>query len=271
MSHPSLKITGVTTDLSRVKRPDPRILLVSALAAVVTLTTTTVGAAAAPARTAALAYQRTVEPVTFTLSSFNVLGSTHTTSGGRMASGVERIGLAVKLLDRTGVDVVGFQELQLDQFSAFYSLAGDRYGIYPGGVDRRTVQNSIAWSLASWRFVEGHTVPIPYFDGVEWQMPVVLLQNVQTGQLAYFTNFHNPATNKKHPGQKKWRVEATRREVALVKSLYWETGLPVFVTGDMNDREEYFCPMAGGADSVTSARITKWSVILCTSALSSRT
>ena len=231
---------------------NPRILLVSAAVAVLALTTTTVGAATAtPARTAAvsMAKKRTVEPVTFTLSSFNVLGSTHTTSGSRMASGVDRIALAVKLLDRTETDVVGFQELQLDQFYAFYNLAGDRYGIYPGGVDRRSVQNSIAWKLDTWRMVEDatHTVSIPYFDGIEWQMPVVLLQNVQSGQVAWFANFHNPATNKKHPGQDKWRAEAMRREIALAKTLYWETGYPVFITGDMNEREKYFCPMVAGA------------------------
>lgn len=212
------------------------------------LTLTTGTASGSP--TAAGAALATTEPTTFTLSSFNVLGSTHTEPGGRhadMMSGVERIRLAVKLLDKRGVDVVGLQELQLDQFEEFYRVAGDRYGVFPGGVDRRTVQNSIAWSLDSWYYVAGHTVPIPYFDGVEWQMPVVLLQHRYTGQQAYFANFHNPATNRRHPGQGKWRDEAVAREVALARSLYHESGLPVFVTGDMNEREEYYCAMAGGA------------------------
>jgi endonuclease/exonuclease/phosphatase family protein len=228
-----------------VKRPYLR-LLAAALAVLAALPAATPGPAvgAQPARRTVA---RIGEPTTFTLSSFNVLGSNHTTSSSRFASGLERIGLAVKLLDKHGVDVVGFQELQLDQFTEFYRLAGTRYGVYPGGVDRRTVQNSIAWNLASWQFVSGETVPIPYFKGEEYQMPVVLLQSVTTGQLAYFANFHNPATNKRHPGNATWRAEATRREVALANSLYYETGLPVFVTGDMNEREEYFCAMAGGA------------------------
>lgn len=227
--------------------------MVAATTAAAVLVSLTAGTAfgSQPAAGAALA---TTEPTTFTLSSFNVLGSTHTEPGGRyagMLSGVERIGLAVKLLDRHGVDVVGFQELQMDQFYEFYRLAGDRFGVFPGDTGvagaRRTVQNSIAWSLDSWLYVDGHTVLIPYFDGVEWEMPVVLLQNRLTGQQAYFANFHNPATNKRHPGQDRWRREAMAREIALANSLYYETGLPVFITGDMNSREEYFCAMAGGA------------------------
>lgn len=239
-------MTCVTTDSARVKRLNLRLLAVSATALAAALTTSTSGTAVGvqPAQSSLTLIG---EPTSFTLSSFNILGSTHTESSTRYASGVERVGLAVRLLDRHGVDVVGFQELQMDQFEELIRIAGDRYGVYPGGVDRRTVQNSIAWSLASWRFVEGHTVPIPYFDGEEWQMPVVLLQNLQTGQQAYFANFHNPATNKRHPGNQKWRTEATAREVALANSLYYETGLPVFITGDMNEREEYFCAMAGGA------------------------
>jgi hypothetical protein len=178
----------------------------------------------------------------FTLSSFNVLGSSHTTGPhSRYASGVKRIGLALRLLDRHDVDVVGFQELQMDQFDEFTRLAGDRFGVYPGGVDRRTVQNSIAWALDSWRLVEGDTIPIPYFHE-DYQMPVVLLENVVTGQRAYFSNFHNPA----YASNQKRRDEAKARQIAMVNRLA-PTGLPVFITGDMNEREEYFCTMVAGA------------------------
>ena len=255
-------MTCVTADNARVKRPNLRLLAVlgTAFAAALSLALPGAAVGAQPARTASA---RIGEPTTFTLSSFNVLGSTHTGSGSRYASGVERMGLAVKLLDKHGVDVVGFQEFQLDQFAEFYRLAGDRYGVYPGGLDRRTVQNSIAWSLASWGFVEGHTIPIPYFDGEEWQMPVVLLQNLVTGQLAYFANFHNPATNRRHPRNQRWRTEATTREVAMANSLHYETGLPVFITGDMNERKEYFCRMAGEAP-MTAANGGTVSAGLCT-------
>jgi hypothetical protein len=239
----------VTADTPQVKRLNLRALVVSAVAGAVAVTSLAAGSAvgAQPGRTAVL---DEAGRVTFRIASFNVLGSTHTQPRARLArmgSGVERIGLALRLLDKRAIDVVGFQEMQIDQFTEFYRLAGDRFGVYPGGVDRRSVQNSIAWRLDTWRFVEGHTVSIPYFDGIEWPMPVVQLQNTLTGQVAYFANFHNPATNRRHRGNDVWREEAMRRQIALANSLYYETGLPVFFTGDMNERDKYFCPMVAGA------------------------
>jgi hypothetical protein len=234
-------MSGPAADPSPVKRPDLRPLVVAATTLAAFLGTLGSGPAVAAQHASAPA-SRAVAPTEFTLSSFNVLGSSHTTGArSRYASGVKRIGLAVRLLDRHGVDVVGFQELQMDQFEEFTRLAGDRFGVYPGNVDRRTVQNSIAWSLDSWRLVEGDTIPIPYFN-VDYQMPVVLLENVVTGQRAYFSNFHNPA----YASNQKRRAEAKARQIAMVNRLS-ATGLPVFITGDMNEREEYFCTMAAGA------------------------
>lgn len=235
----------VSTDLVAAKRSPLRALLASALVATTALAATAVTASAEedPAP-----HRQPVEQVTFTLSSFNVLGSTHTTSGrlARLGSGVYRIGLALKLLDKHDIDVVGFQELQLDQWTELTRLAAGRYATYPGGVSRRAVQNSIGWDTTEWTLVYGYSVMIPYFDGIEWPMPVVLLQHARTGQQAWFANFHNPATNRKHRNSTPYRREAERRQVALANELY-ATGLPVFVTGDMNERERYFCTMAGGA------------------------
>jgi len=247
-------MTCVTAEAPRVKRPLLRALI--ALTAVAATALATVGTTHAdevgtpyPEEPTPVVPYPPVGGTTFNIASFNVLGSTHTAKGPRarrMGSGVYRIGLAVKFLDKHQLDVVGFQELQMDQWSRFTELAGDRYGTFPGGLSRRMVQNSIAWNLAEWNFVQGHFVKIPYFDGIEWDMPVVLLQNLQTGQLAYFANFHNPATNRKHRNSTPHRREAERRQVALANALY-ATGLPVFFTGDMNERARYFCQMAGGA------------------------
>ena len=60
--------------------------------------------------------------------------------------------------------------------------------------------NSIAWRKANWSLVSATTVKIPYFDGKMLRKPLVLLRNVQTGQLAYFFNTHNPA-NARGPAQ----------------------------------------------------------------------
>lgn len=250
-------MTCVTADAPRVRHPLLRTLI--ALTAVAATALATVGTTHAdevgtpypeePTPTPApVAPNPPIGGTTFNIASFNVLGSSHTQSGprARMGSGVYRIGLAVKFLDKHQLDVVGFQELQLDQWTRFTELAGERYGTFPGGLSRRMVQNSIAWNLAEWGFVQGHFVKIPYFDGIEWDMPVVLLQNLQTGQMAYFANFHNPATNRKHRNSTPHRREAERRQVALANALF-DTGLPVFFTGDMNERERYFCTMVSGA------------------------
>ena len=241
-------MTRVTADVASVRRLHLRSFLATATALAAALTTLGVGTAQGTQVEGTTAVSTGV-PTTFTLSSFNVLGSTHTGPNSRFASGVERMSLAVKLLDKHGVDVVGFQELQMDQWAEFTRLAGDRFGVYPGGISRRAVQNSVAWSLDMWEQVaeQSFLVDIPYFDGELYPMPVVLLRNKLTGVEAWFANFHNPATNRKHPNSTQYRRQAVAIETALANRLISESDRPLFITGDMNDREKFFCAMAGGA------------------------
>ena len=56
---------------------------------------------------------------TFTVSSFNVLGASHTPAGSSRASGTTRIVWAKQLLDQHHVQVAGFQEMQAVQYSKF--------------------------------------------------------------------------------------------------------------------------------------------------------
>lgn len=187
----------------------------------------------------------------FVISSFNVLGSSHTVPGGEkpwMASGPARIHSAVQLLAAHKVDVVGFQELQGDQLREFLKVAGDRYAVYPGfSLGKKEVVNSIAWRKDTWELVRPGSIEIPYFNGTRRDMPVVLLRHRKTGQEAYFANFHNPADTRRFHNQERWRDEATSKQVDLVNRLRRESGLPVFITGDMNEREEYFQRMTSGA------------------------
>lgn len=189
-----------------------------------------------------------------TISSFNLLGSSHTTASGNkpeFASGPARMKGAVELLKKHKVDIVGFQEMEGNQLDTFKKLAGDQYGIYPGRkAGKLGIANSLAWDKSKWDLVKANTVKIPYFDGHERPMPVVRLRNKETGQEAYFTNFHNPADTARFHHQEKYRDEATHREVALVNKLRKQTGLPVFVTGDMNEGNEYFNHMTKGAPTM---------------------
>ena len=195
-------------------------------------------------------------PAQFTISSFNVLGSSHTSGGGskgRMASGTTRIRTATQLLNVHGVDVVGFQELQSDQYRAFLGASGGAFAVYPGlAAGPSGVDNSIAWRRSEFTLKEAATVQIPYFDGRLRPMPYVLLEHNATGRLAWFANFHNPATNSKRGNNDRHRAAAAAREVALANELHSRGGYPVFITGDMNDREAHFCRMTSGAPMIAA-------------------
>jgi hypothetical protein len=195
-------------------------------------------------------------PAQFTISSFNVLGSSHTSGGGkrgRMASGPARIRTATQLINAHGVDVVGFQELQGDQYRAFLGASGGAFAVYPGlQAGPLGVENSVAWRRSEFTLREAATVQIPYFNGRLRPMPYVLLEHNATGRLAWFANFHNPATNSKRGNNDRHRAAAAAREVALANELHNRGGYPVFITGDMNDREGYFCRMTGGAPMIAA-------------------
>lgn len=182
-----------------------------------------------------------------TVTSFNVLGSSHTRHHTRYDSGVRRTGGVVRLLNRHDIEVAGFQEMQHDQLRAFVDRTAGRFAVYPGfTMDDLAGENSLAWDRTEWEALERRTVSIPYFDGNRRQMPVVKLRNLRTGMTAWFVNVHNPATNASHPGQDGWRRQAIRIEAALLRRLS-RSGLPVFLTGDMNEREKAFCPITGDA------------------------
>ncbi|MEO7351304.1 MAG: endonuclease/exonuclease/phosphatase family protein [Marmoricola sp.] len=193
--------------------------------------------------------------VKFTMATFNLLGSSHTRGGGkasRMASGPQRIANAVSILDSHGVSVVGFQEFQPDQRRAFAGRARG-WEIYPGdGLGRGDGENSVAWRTDTWELVKPGSIPIPYFNGRVRQMPSVLLRNKETGVQAYFSNFHNPADTGRFRNQGRFRAVATSREITLFNQLE-STGIPQFVTGDMNDRAEYFCRVTGSTPLIAAA------------------
>ena len=187
-------------------------------------------------------------PTDLTLASFNVLGSSHTRGHGGYASGVRRTAGVVRLLARHDVEVVGLQEMQADQMRSFRQRTGGKYALFPGPGGAREIdgENSVAWDRSAWEAVETHTFSIPYFHGNRRAMPLVKLRNRETGMTAWFANVHNPASTAGHRGSAKWRAKAIAQEARLVSRLH-HTGLPVFLTGDMNEREQAFCPLTSRA------------------------
>ena len=187
--------------------------------------------------------RETVPPVTFRVSSFNMLGASHTVTGGEhsgRAAGPVRARWGADLLRGSGVTVAGLQELEPSQYAAF-TAAAPGWDAYPGTrLARKSTANSIVWDSSVWELVEAHTIAIPYFHGRDTPMPYLRLRDRETGREVWFANFHNPADV--HGPAARWRSVAVAREVALANQLTAD-GAALVMTGDMNDREAYFCPM----------------------------
>lgn len=190
----------------------------------------------------------TMEPAFhFKIASFNLLGHSHTARGGRrpgFAAGPTRMRTSLRLLHRHGVDVVGLQEMQYPQW-AVINERSDEWGVYPGDLNRRGMANSIAWRHSTFRLISAELTPITYFAGRIRPMPYVLLEHRATGERIWVANFHNPADV--HGDASRWRREAVRREIKLARRLT-RSGIPVFFTGDMNERESLFCRLTRRTD-----------------------
>ena len=185
------------------------------------------------------------------VASFNVLGANHTdgpkANKQSFASSTVRTPATVKILDNNGVDIVGFQELNRVQHDQFMGLTKGAWDIYPGDeLSNYATHNSIAWRTAKWELVEANTIPITYFDGVRVPMPYLLMRHKASGRLLWVANFHNPASTRHRAPQLKWRTMAKNDEIALANRIH-ETGVPLIITGDMNEKETYHCAMTSRA------------------------
>ncbi|MDQ6688844.1 MAG: endonuclease/exonuclease/phosphatase family protein [Actinomycetota bacterium] len=204
----------------------------------------------------AVVVQPVLPALTFRIASFNALGASHTAAGGDEASrpsGATRALRASRLVQRGNFDVVGFQELQSVQRSTFLRAVHRTYQLYPGDQLRsEDGENSIAWRADEWQLLKAASVPIAYFGGHPRNMPIVLLRDRATGLSAWFANFHNPADTNRFGKQGKWRVIDKAQEIKIFQALQ-DTRLPVFVTGDMNERASYFCSVSQSARLVSAS------------------
>jgi endonuclease/exonuclease/phosphatase family metal-dependent hydrolase len=204
---------------------------------------------------------RTTTSETLRIATFNILGASHTT---KPASGFDtyepRMRRTVRLIERRGFDIVGLQEYQTPQHELFLKRTAGAWGVYPGLQEgRRPVQNSIVWRKSEWRLVEKHLYEIPYFNGTMVPQPYVRLQHTD-GHEVWVVNTHNPA-DARGPAQK-WRDQAVAIQADLANELR-ATGVPVFVVGDFNDRDEAFCDLTGLAPHLTAANGGGWRNQVC--------
>jgi endonuclease/exonuclease/phosphatase family metal-dependent hydrolase len=78
--------------------------------------------------------------------------------------------------------------------------------------------------------------------------PILRLKDRATGRQFYVVNTHPSAHGGRYLAE---RRRGERKLVAVVKRLR-RTGLPVLVTGDMNDREKFYCRVAPPARLVAA-------------------
>ncbi|GAB2986740.1 alkaline phosphatase family protein [Nocardioides montaniterrae] len=189
------------------------------------------------------------ESTTVRVGSFNMLGYSHTTAGGRtrFADGIQRTVWATKIIANNNLQVIGLQEFQAPQYRKFVSIEGSTFGIYPAmTMGKGPVQNSIVWRTDQWELVEKHTMKVPYFHGNLMPMPYVLLRNRTTGQEMWLYNSHNPADVRGDATQ--YRARAVALEIDLMHRLRTAyPTIPVLNVGDKNDRSPYICPMMANA------------------------
>ena len=175
----------------------------------------------------------------FTVSSFNVLGASHTGRNGKhpeMASGAARTAGIVAVIARHRVDIAGLQEFQGSQQRAFRRRVGGSFDLY--SPPHTSSENTIIWRRSRFEAVQKASLSVPYFNGHRRPMPVLLLRHRPTGVEFWVADFHNPADTARYHHQGRWRAVATRLEGALANRLRG-TGRRVIILGDMNEHRSY--------------------------------
>lgn len=188
-------------------------------------------------------------PALFRIATFNVLGASHTRRGGDSrikTSYADRLPRVLQVLARHQADVVGFQEFEPPQAALFRRLGGPAWAMFPSpGSPVADGRQTIAWRADRFDLAATRTVAYPYFGGRPVRTPAVRLRLRSTQDTFWVINVHNPATACAVCGgnNDRWRDEAVRREIAAVRQLGAD-GTPVFLVGDMNAKDAFFCTMA---------------------------
>ncbi len=194
--------------------------------------------------------RRTDQPTRLSLMTFNVLGSSHTRPGAdaaQYAPGRLRSEWAASFVQDHGADIVGFQELEAEQYDAFMAATGDQFESYPGrSLPGRAVMSTLVWRAATWKAVERTTISVPFMRWTQ-QMPLVLLENRTTGKQVWVLNVHN--------APRSWQAQrdrATATEIAVIRRLR-NGGYPVLFIGDMNERNPILCRVTRRTDLYSAA------------------
>jgi hypothetical protein len=182
---------------------------------------------------------------TFTIAQSNVLGSQHTRGKGGYGPGTYRAGITASLLTSRGADVGGMQEVQSDQLAVLRNRMPS-YSFWPGtALGHNGERLQIYWRTSQFSLVRTDSVTYT-FSGQRIPLPYVLLRDNATGAEFWMITTHNSAG-----GLEGQRDAATAVEIGLINRLR-ATGVPVIITGDMNEHTEFFCRVAGATGMVAA-------------------
>lgn len=175
---------------------------------------------------------------TFKIGTYNILAS------NLAPRGVERAGQSAGLITSRGLDVIGLQEVQPDQ-QGVLSANMPGYDFFPlDAVGGQAYRKPIAWRTSMFDFVDGGAIFYTYVSMSDIPMPWVRLKHKETGAEFYVIDIHQS------PGG----LEAERdRSAGVATGLIQElrqSGLPVFIVGDMNEHSEFFCRVGGATGMV---------------------
>ena len=177
---------------------------------------------------------------TFRVASFNVLGANHT--GGRgthaaMASGATRTGYLVRLLDLRGLDVAGLQEFQRVAVRQVHGPDQGRLVGVPGqpAEQLRDAQlDRLAYvGVGAARGQDPADPVLQRHDGADAVRPAAQRREPDgsCGSPTSTTRRRGSAAGTRRSGARR----ARRSEIALANRL-WESGVPLILTGDMNEQ-----------------------------------
>jgi endonuclease/exonuclease/phosphatase family metal-dependent hydrolase len=182
---------------------------------------------------------------TFTIAQSNILGSQHTRGAGGFGPGTYRAGITASLLTSRGVDVGGMQEVQADQLGVLRARM-PAYSFWPASaLGHNGLRLQIYWQTDEYTMIDNGSVSYT-FASQRIPLPYVLLRDNASGAEFWMITTHNSAG-----GLEGQRDEATGIEISLINRLK-ATGLPVIITGDMNEHTEFFCRVAASTGMVAA-------------------
>ena len=177
------------------------------------------------------------------LMTFNLLGSQHTAPTGarpNFAPGRVRAEWAKNLIQARGATLVGLSEPQPDQIVSLDQATNGGWSFYPGNtMGYSAAPQSVMWKDSEWTFVWGNTVQMPFMRDSRPQS-LVRLRNTSTGREIYWLNAHLS------PGKMQ---DDRDKGMAIMKEVVKQLdgdGLPMIITGDLNEHAKAFRQIACG-------------------------